>query len=450
MAPTAPGWFMDCYLESSMNTNELGRVWSEPLARPKPMPRAARWPYQVAIFTSLFGLFSIGADQTTGGGSVLREMLWLLLAVCSLPGIFSFSLQRHWHGVRNASMLALGLLLMYCLFSSSWSAIHFVSFKRALLLLMVASICYAAFGREDVDGGDFLKMTAAPIFLLLILSYLAALLIPSVAITPLGWAGITGFKNTFGALCAISLLCSLCLIGTLSLLYLLPLTLLSCAGLVLSQSVTCMVALLFAMGLGGLILLGSQAQRRVWLRPWILGLGMLSLFAAYLVFALGLIPPLDTLQDYLFSVLGRSRTLTGRTHLWTLVLDNSRYHNHWIGGGYGGFWNGLDSPAGYTAWDFTGGYVGEAHNGYIDIYNELGYIGLFWLLVFYLVYLRNILSPALRGHREFYFHICFAIFILAHNFAESALFRTTDILNVIMLASFIRVTTLIERAKTRS
>jgi O-antigen ligase len=432
-----------------MNTNELA------LGKPPSIPvngetaRGATWPYRIALFVSLFGLVSFGADEASGGGSFLRQLGWLVLALWGLPGLISIGIPWRWRGVRNRSMLLLGLILAYCLLSGLWSELHLITIKRALLLLLVASVACASFGRKTQGDEDFIGITAAPLFLLLILSFCAALVDPSWAITPVGWRGVTEFKNTFGMLSAMSLLCALCLLGRQPLRYGVPLVLLSAAGLVLSQSATSLVAAVLALALGATFLLFQHQGRWRQLRIWVLGLSMLVLLTMFLIFASGLLPSLDSFSDKLFSLLGKSTTLTGRTRLWTLVLSNARYHNDWLGGGYGGFWNGVDSPAAYTGWWFGGGYVGEAHNGYIDLYNDLGYLGLVGLAVFLLTYLRNILAPSLRGSREFYFHFCFVIFLLVHNYAESTLFRSTYFLNVLMLASYIRVAALSFHAKAR-
>ena len=103
--------------------------------------------------------------------------------------------------------------------------------------------------------------------------------------------------------------------------------------------------------------------------------------AAYLVFASGHWPSLETMQDAILKLLGKSSTLTGRTKLWPWVIENARYHNPWLGGGYSAFWNGPESPSGYTVWKF-GQYMGQSHDSYVDLNNDLGYLGLIGRLCF--------------------------------------------------------------------
>lgn len=75
-------------------------------------------------------------------------------------------------------------------------------------------------------------------------------------------------------------------------------------------------------------------------------------------------------------VLGRDPTLTGRTEIWKNLLG--MHTNPFLGTGYESFW--LGSRLAWV-WQQSGG-INEAHNGYLDIYLNLGLIGLLLLLGF--------------------------------------------------------------------
>jgi O-antigen ligase len=77
--------------------------------------------------------------------------------------------------------------------------------------------------------------------------------------------------------------------------------------------------------------------------------------------------------------LGRNSTLTGRTSIWKAVL--SMHTNPVIGTGFESFWLGNRLEA---VWNMSVKGIQEAHNGYIELYLNLGYVGLFllgWLIV---------------------------------------------------------------------
>jgi exopolysaccharide production protein ExoQ len=74
------------------------------------------------------------------------------------------------------------------------------------------------------------------------------------------------------------------------------------------------------------------------------------------------------------SALGRDPTLTGRTKIWEIVL--SMHTNPLLGAGYESFWLG---PRLQRIWQSGQGTVNESHNGYLEVYLNLGLIGLFLL-----------------------------------------------------------------------
>jgi O-antigen ligase len=74
----------------------------------------------------------------------------------------------------------------------------------------------------------------------------------------------------------------------------------------------------------------------------------------------------------LLRLVGRTATLTGRTEIWKAVL--SFHTNQLFGTGYDSFWLGSRIN---KVWEIIG-YKGiaEAHNGYLEIYINLGWMGL--------------------------------------------------------------------------
>jgi O-antigen ligase len=77
----------------------------------------------------------------------------------------------------------------------------------------------------------------------------------------------------------------------------------------------------------------------------------------------------------LAKAMGRDPTLTGRTDIWNVVL--SLHTDPLFGTGYESFWLG---PRLQQIWQH--GRINEAHNGYLEVYLNLGLIGLFLLVAF--------------------------------------------------------------------
>ena len=76
-------------------------------------------------------------------------------------------------------------------------------------------------------------------------------------------------------------------------------------------------------------------------------------------------------QAGLTDVVGRDATLTGRTRIWEDALKLTV--NPVIGAGYESFWMGNRLEA---MWLANGEHLNQAHNGYLEVYLDLGWVGL--------------------------------------------------------------------------
>jgi exopolysaccharide production protein ExoQ len=77
--------------------------------------------------------------------------------------------------------------------------------------------------------------------------------------------------------------------------------------------------------------------------------------------------------ELLFKALGKDPTLTGRTDIWAALLRQSAKHPL-TGYGYAVFWTLESHPAQWIRKE-TGWLVPTAHNGWLDILAQLGWIG---------------------------------------------------------------------------
>jgi exopolysaccharide production protein ExoQ len=79
----------------------------------------------------------------------------------------------------------------------------------------------------------------------------------------------------------------------------------------------------------------------------------------------------------LFHALGRSSSLTGRADIWPMLIPMAP--NTFVGAGFESFWLG---PRLQKVWDaYPGLYVTEAHNGYIELYLQLGAVGIILIVL---------------------------------------------------------------------
>lgn len=105
-------------------------------------------------------------------------------------------------------------------------------------------------------------------------------------------------------------------------------------------------------------------------------------YVGYLVIGLGSALALWLFRGEIFTALGRSSDLTGRENIWAAVLERAAEHPV-IGWGFATPWVPTD-PA-FDGWIIDHGVtVMQAHNMWVDVYLQLGIIGLVLMGLTYL------------------------------------------------------------------
>ena len=126
---------------------------------------------------------------------------------------------------------------------------------------------------------------------------------------------------------------------------------------------------------------------------------------------------------------GRNLTFTDRTFIWKSLLSFNI--NPMIGVGYGSFWLGNRL---LTLWGMLGYEPSQSHNGYLNVYLELGVVGLCLLIgVIYFTFL-NIKKSSLFDDFDYVrFRMAIFVFALIHNIMESSFGMNTLIWFVFLL-----------------
>jgi exopolysaccharide production protein ExoQ len=132
--------------------------------------------------------------------------------------------------------------------------------------------------------------------------------------------------------------------------------------------------------------------------------------------------------------MGRNATLTDRTGIWAVVI--SMIKNPLLGTGFESFWLG---PRLQKVWSVYKWGPTEAHNGYIEIYLNLGWIGIGLLAVVIATGYRTVLA-AFR-HKLPTGNLVLAYFVVGvvYNFTEAAFFRMMAPAWILFLLAVTRV-----------
>jgi exopolysaccharide production protein ExoQ len=321
----------------------------------------------------------LGGDMGMGAeaieeGNPLDRMVFFALILLALGVLMSRSFK--WSGFL-ARNLALTAFVLFALVSVLWSDFTFVALKRwfrdlgnYLVVLVMLS---------DPRPLEAIRTVLRRVcYLLIPLSILLVKYYPAIAKAYDPWTGAATYsgaatsKNTLGVVCLITGLFFFW--DTVTrwperksrrvrwiLLVNVAFIVMALWLLDIANSATSRVCLV----LGCLIILGahSRASKRY---PGFLKILIPTCLCLYLVLAFGF-----DLNGQLAGAVGRDPTLTDRTKIWAIL--RSMHTNPLLGTGYESFWLG---PRLLTVWQSGFGYINEAHNGYLEVYLNLGLIGL--------------------------------------------------------------------------
>ena len=129
--------------------------------------------------------------------------------------------------------------------------------------------------------------------------------------------------------------------------------------------------------------------------------------------------------DFLFDLLGKDMTLTGRTGIWSAVID-SIVKRPLLGYGYQAFWLGLEGES-YRVILVVSWMLAQAQNGFLDIMLEDGAAGLAIVLLVFVFAFRDAVVCLLRSRdqaqlRAVEWYLIIVILTLVYNLDESFLF----------------------------
>jgi len=144
---------------------------------------------------------------------------------------------------------------------------------------------------------------------------------------------------------------------------------------------------------------------------------------------------LFTDPEELFGFLGRDATLSGRMDIWSAVIPKIMVHP-WLGYGYASFWLGMGGQASADLWSILGWPVPHSHNGFLDLLEELGVVGLGLFLAGLIVSFRRGLLW-IRTQRETIalWPLAYISFMLLFNLTESSILRQDNLFWVLYIAT---------------
>lgn len=351
--------------------------------------------------------------QTVGerGGALLSNVIWISIYIVTAYIILkhlkpaAISRFKVWH--------LLAILAVTCA-SALWSDDRTLTLIKAAAFLGTSVVSYYFAVRFTVS--ELLAILARVFLVSVALSFAFVFFLPAYGVGSGDfagvWQGIYPHKNLLGTNMSLAFL----VFSVLSLnqrravwVYRSAVGL-SLLLVFLSQSVTSLMLCIFVA-----VCLIVRVLFRTHVKALLVGVALLL---AIVLLTVGVPNNLDSAA----TALDRDPTLTGRTALWATVWLMIWDHPY-LGYGYGAFWRGFEGPSA-EVWKDSKFHPFYSHNGFLDVWLDLGMLGLGLVLASLLITFRAAFriwrkAPTFEGSWPF----LFLIYLLVSNLTEGSLLR---------------------------
>ncbi len=407
-------------MHQRINTRRSARRSAGPADSQKPTgTRGSIFPLVLvflmfAIMVMPAGLnYATNTDMPTEGDPLSRT-IWITLIACGAMLVIRNKAQVS--RLLAASNVPFLVFIVLASLSLLWSIAPGFTIKRLFRLYAIVLVCIA-FATSGWRPRLFESTVRTLLFLVLASSAIFCYVNPELAIHQFGdlkgaWHGITTGKNLLGSLagCAFVLWLHAYLTRESGRFWSIANMALAGFVLVMSRSSTSLMSTVFAIFFILLLLRSPKSMQRY--MPYVVGVFAIAVLL-YAMAVLRVIPGLDVILSPISMITGKDQTFTGRTNIWYVLRLHIAQHPL-LGTGYGAYWIGpTPSSPSYDMVTKLFFYPTEGHNGYLDVINDLGYVGEICLLAYFLSYIRQALKLAAlnRGRGALYLALIFRAFL---------------------------------------
>lgn len=369
--------------------------------------------------TSLNPLSAQNVDPATlnghmdGAGNLLRQSLYVACLLATLLATRPV--------MQPARIIALPprLLLLFalCALSLLWSVAPAAGARRLILVMILYWIAYR--NVQELGVRAALGVMAATLTGALLADWAAVILTPNAVHQGFDtmegslagdWRGIFPHKNEAGPVTAFTIFYLLFLKGRLNRILRLVLLVAAIIFLVKTGSKTSMALALVGVTAGCAFLLYNPAYR------------MLLIPATMVVGAIGTLLISMYVPGYLAWLQTQPDAFTGRVPIWQTMLGFINDHPM-SGAGFGSFWDsGPVSPSNTYSRGWVASMVTQGHNGYLDIWTQIGLPGMILTVtLLFVVPLAKLLFASGLDRRSGAILVASCIFLIGHNFTESTM-----------------------------
>lgn len=385
--------------------------------------------FAIFLFVVIFGLKmpfgeKIWEAESMTTSNVTNQIVFGSLFICS---IFLLILKRTELRELIGKEKFFTIFLIWCLVTVLWSNYTFVSFKRYIQYLTTVTVFLSVLLHVK-DTKQILNVFKIILGGYLLVALLTILTIPGAKDRHGIWRGIAAHKNTLGQTSLLALIFFAAIFN-------------------LKQSLKSKAIITFLIMIGLVLLFGSKSSTSIFTALIIFSLSLtfmidvffepigirktvslLSVFVFVFLFVLIILIVPEIIEAVVGSA-GKDLTFTGRVDLWLDIWEEAQKHL-FLGTGFQGFWV-ITSDKIEQLFEIYIWLPLQAHNGYLDIINEVGIIGMVLFSFIIVNYFTSLSKLKRRSIWKWFF-----IGALIINFSESTLIRPKHIIGVLFIFSY--------------
>ena len=362
--------------------------------------------------------------EEVGTSNLYQQVIYIILFFTACIALIP-KIKEAWNLILREKVLT--IFLLWCLLSVFWSHFSFVSFKRYFQIL-TAFILFLSILVHTRSVNDLLRIPKIIFAVYIVLSIISVITIPGAKDIYGLWKGLATSKNHLGAaslIAAIVFLLSIKRAGIIQKVFLVMLILISMTLLYGSGSSTSLLTFCFIIFIWVLFAIDDSLKQLKMGRTF-----SITTFGVIILMAISAWLFAPEYVQGLFTSQGKDMTLTGRTELWGDISREISKHLY-LGTGYQGYWV-VDNNNVLLLYNKYIWLPQEAHNGYLDIINETGLVGIIIFVIMMVNYYVN-----LAGLKKVHIWKWFILPILIINLTESSLFRPGIISGTFFMFSYL-------------
>ena len=355
--------------------------------------------------------------------SPLARALWypgylaiMLLAIRALPQVFRIA----------AFNPLLIICVLICGLSFLWSIDPGITLRRSVAVTLTTLFGLVLAARYDWNG--MVQRLAFCFAAIALLSLIIPIVLPEYGIMQEihegAWRGAWVEKNYMGGFMAKGVIIMLCAFAMRPDRFWIWLPFAALCFFLVLMSTSKTALLISLIGIGGFIFLRLY-RRFTFVRP-ILVLAVLLALAT-------IVGMLTFAPDFTFGLIGKERTLTGRTDIWSGLMQSIQM-KPWLGNGYGVYWLDPLGPSYYVRLQLQWG-IPSAHNGWIDTWLSTGALGVGTFALLFIMTVILAVDRLRKGGTETYWVILSTIMFLGFSMSESTILQQNDLSWVMFVAT---------------